>query len=114
MRRNIKNVANAAPHRANRLTVVAVVPIRVVVVRVEVQLVRVARVVDRGRPVVAVRTGVVEVGTIAPTGGRKKNPPFFGNPLILMQKRTICLKKQYEPICTYVFLCNFTHGLPMN
>ena len=50
-------------HGADAVTVVAVVVVPVRVARIEVEVVRVVRValVERGRPVVAVRARVVEV-----------------------------------------------------
>lgn len=67
-------VPKSAPHCADRESVVTVVVVlRVDVVRVEVQFVRVVRVagVERRRPVVAVLTSVVEVLSVAVTGSRK-------------------------------------------
>ena len=66
--------ARAAPHGTNRVTVVAVVVVPIHIGRIEPQVPRVVRVglVERTRPVVAVRANVVEVSTVAVTGGRKK------------------------------------------
>ena len=60
------------PHCSDRLTVVAVVVVHVVVVRIEVEVPRVVRVVrvERTRPIVAVRPNVVEIAipTVARSG----------------------------------------------
>jgi len=54
--------------------VVAVVVVPVLVARIEVEVVRVVRVilVARGRPIVAVRPCVVERRTVAVAGGRQE------------------------------------------
>lgn len=65
----------AAPHGTNRLTVLTVVPIvGIHVARVEVEVAPVVRVVriERRRPVVSVGARVVEIRTVAVTGGREK------------------------------------------
>ena len=61
-------------HGAHRVTVVAVVVVPVRIPGVEVQVVRVVRValVERGRPVVAVRARVVELAIPAITSGGKE------------------------------------------
>ena len=58
------------------MTVVAVVVVPIHVGRIEVEVASVVRVrlVERTRPVVAVGANVVEVSTVAVTGGRKKKP----------------------------------------
>ena len=90
---------NSAPHRTNReLDVAVVVVVRVDVVRVEVQVEPVVRIVLRGRPVVAVVAKVVDIATVAVTRGRKEKNRLQGlQPvLLLMQEGTF-----KEPICTY-------------
>ena len=78
-------------HRAHTLTVVAVVVVRVDVVRIEVQVTCVVRVVrvERTRPVVAVRTCVVERTIVAIPGSRQENAlSCFGSHLMEMQSGT--------------------------
>ena len=73
---------------ANRLSIVAVVVVRVVVVGVEVHVLGVVRVVrvERTRPIVAVRTCVVQLIVVA-IASRRKPQLFFGNRLILTPKK---------------------------
>ena len=62
-------------HGPHSVSVVAVVVVDVHVARVEVQVVRVVRVVrvERTRPVVAVRTSVVERRAVAVARGGEEN-----------------------------------------
>lgn len=63
-------------HSTHRLPVVTVVVVPIVIVRIEVEFVRVVRIalVQRTRPIVAVRTSVVETAIVAITrsGEEKK------------------------------------------
>jgi len=67
------------------LPVVAVVVVEVVVVRIEVQVPRVVRVVlvERRRPIVAVGAHIVEVAVVAVTRRGKRNT-LYRQSLILM------------------------------
>ena len=70
----------SAEHRANTLTVVAVVVVvRVRTPRIEVEFPRVVRVrrVERRRPVVAVRTLIAERSVVAVACGGKENACCF-------------------------------------
>ena len=88
-----------AVHRANGLSIVAVVVVPVHIVRVEVRVPRVVRVVrvERTRPVVAVVVRVVQVVVVAIARRREKNnAQLFGNRLILTQIRILRLQKAYQ------------------
>ena len=69
-------LVSAETNRPNREPIVTVVVVPVRIVRIEVQVVSVVRIarIERRRPVVAVRTGIVKVGTVAITGSRKETP----------------------------------------
>ena len=68
-------------HRADTLTDVAVEDARVRVTRIEVQAVGAARVRRelRGRPIVAVRTGIVEGGVVADARCRQEDATTIGS-----------------------------------
>ena len=76
----------SAQNRTNALTVVAVVVVRIDVSIVEVQVPRVVRVVrvERRRPVVAVRTLIVETRFVAVARRRQEKPRENDSPLIPM------------------------------
>ena len=79
VRNRIPGIGGELLDRTNRLPVVAVVVVRVVVARIEVEVpsVVVVRVRD-GRPVVAVRTGIVERSPVAvAAAGDSFRPAFF-------------------------------------
>ena len=65
-------------HWSDRLTIVAVVVVHVVVVRIEVEVPRVVRVVrvERTRPVVAVAASVVEAAIVAVASGGQEETPL--------------------------------------
>ena len=61
-------------HETDGLTVVAVVVVlRIEVVRIEVEVVRVVRVVWRSRPVVTVRTHIVNIRAVAVARSRQED-----------------------------------------
>lgn len=76
----------SAKNRTDALTVVAVVVVRIDVSIVEVQVPRVVRVVriERRRPVVAVRTLIVETRFVAVARRRQEKPRENDSPLIPM------------------------------
>ena len=76
-------------HTRTVVAVVAVVPVRVA--RIEVQVVGVARVrrVLRGRPVVAVRTGIVEAGVVAAARCWQEDASAVGHTSILAAIDTV-------------------------
>lgn len=76
----------SAQNRSDRVAVVAVVVVRIDVSIVEVQVPRVVRVVrvERRRPVVAVRTLIVETRFVAVARRRQEKPRENDSPLIPM------------------------------
>ena len=90
----------SADHRAHTLTVVAVVDVPIRVARIEVQVVGVVRVrrVLRGRPVVAVRAGIVEVGAVAVARCWQEQQACSDSLLILMEGGVSCTKTEREAI----------------
>lgn len=90
----------SAGNRAHREPVVAVVVVRVRVAGIEVQVVGVVRVrrVLRGRPVVAVRTGIVEVGDVAVARCWQEQQACSDSLLILMEGGVSCTKTEREAI----------------
>jgi len=75
----------------DRLTVVAVVVVRVVIAGIEVEVPGVVRIVriERTGPIVAVTAHIVEVRIVTITGGRKETTEisYYGSHLILTDQR---------------------------
>jgi len=97
------------------LTFVAVVVVHVVIVRIEVEVPRIVRVVrvERRRPVVAVGTGIVEVAVVAVAGSGQEDTTRFASAVLLFSRAKECRMQANAPIDAIPHICTVGRP-PMN